>query len=394
MKRARRGPLGWIADRVARGGLTFLAAAPGRRPLESAETRRLRRIPLDRRSLLNVGCGAGVRSAAIARQLPSTKVVEVDLGIASAATLGRADGGSRVPSAAEGLAERSFADGAFDCVYAEDRLEHAGDITRTLAEIGRVLAPGGVLICAIPADALDSNRVCDHHTWRTARRDIRARLEHAGFAGVEIAEFPSDRRFIGALRPPSRGTVLHVRAWLSPMTASRASRAAELTRWAYAALDPSRTQSSHDPLAILADGHAWCWGYVLVLGEALWREGFDVRWGTMLSDRHPDAIEFGRTQSHEVLEVAVDGGARHVLDPMVGVVFPCSLGELLADPARADVSRVEDARYRERGYALYSTAAWYQCVDLVAMRDRPDERPHFKPAAVFAIGATQLGPRG
>lgn len=139
---------------------------------------------------------------------------------------------------------------------------------------------------------------------------------------------------------------------------------------------------------ILADGHAWCWGYVLVLGEALRREGFEVRWGTMLSDRHPRAIECGCTESHEVLEVVVDSGARHVLDPTTGVVFPCSLADLLTNPTLADVERVIDGRYRERRYELYATSGWYHDVEHVALRTRPDSRLHFRSVQQFLTRST------
>lgn len=343
-----------------------------------------RRIPLDRRRVLDLGCGAGAWSAAIARQLPSVEVIGVDVGAEFIAAATRAHSGPRVSFEVADFAELPFEDSAFDCIYADNGLEHAYDVTSTLAEARRVLAPGGLLVAAIPADALDPSRVCDNHTWKTAPHDVRARLEHAGFDAIEIDEVDVYRELGATPYPPSRDTMLYVRAWCPPMP-SRARRAAELTRWAYAALDPSRTQSAHDPLAILADGHAWCWGYALVLGEALRREGFEVHWVTMLSDRHPRAIECGCTESHEVLEVLVDGGARHVLDPMAGVAFPCSLGQLLADPARADVPREEDARYRERRYALYSTSAWYRDVERIAVRSRPDARPHFQPAARFAL---------
>ena len=352
-------------------------------PEQSRELQR--RIPLDRRRVLDLGCGAGVWSAAIARQLPLVEVIGVDVGAEFIAAAASAHSGPRVSFAAGDFAELSFEDGVFDCVYADNSLEHAYDVTGTLAEVRRVLAPGGLLVAAIPADALDSSRVCDNHTWKTAQHDVHARLQHAGFAGIEIDEIDAFRQLGAGPYPPSRDTMLYVRAWRPPMALSRAQRAAELTRWAYAALDPSRTQSSHDPLAILADGHAWCWGYALVLGEALRREGFDVRWVTMLSDRHPRAIECGFTESHEVLEVVVEDGVRYVLDPMAGIAFPCSLGQLLADPARADVPREEDARYRERRYALYSTSAWYRDVERVAVRLRPDARPRFRPAARFAL---------
>lgn len=82
----------------------------------------------------------------------------------------------------------SFADCAFDCVYADNSLERAYDITRTFAEIRRVLTPGGLLVTAISADAIDPDHICDNHTWKTTTHDVRARLEHAGFIAIKIDE--------------------------------------------------------------------------------------------------------------------------------------------------------------------------------------------------------------
>ena len=151
-------------------------------------------------------------------------------------------------------------------------------------------------------------------------------------------------------------------------------RVRELTEWTYHRLDPERSQDSNDPFEILAGGYAWCWGYVLVLGEALKREGYDVRWATMIAEDHPRGLGPNRRDSHEVLEVTLPSGDAVVCDPMVGIVFETSLGDLLRDPTRADTPLAEDDRYTSRGYALYSTSAWYRLVRRIAIRQRPNAR--------------------
>lgn len=68
-----------------------------------------------------------------------------------------------------------FEDGAFDCVIANHVLEHVSDVPRALAEIRRVLKPGGFAILQTPY----SEKL--HHTWEDAGIDTpSARLQAHG----------------------------------------------------------------------------------------------------------------------------------------------------------------------------------------------------------------------
>jgi SAM-dependent methyltransferase len=169
-------------------------------------------IPHDRRQVLDVGCGAGQWAARIAELLPAATVTGVDAG-ADFIDRAQADHGSdRVQFAVEDFGALSFADASFDCVYADNTLEHAFDVDMTLRELARVLEPSGVLVAAIPADARNPEQVCDNHTWKTAPHDVRARLEHAGFVGVEIEEVDTFRALGMPPFPPSRDRMIYVRA--------------------------------------------------------------------------------------------------------------------------------------------------------------------------------------
>jgi hypothetical protein len=128
---------------------------------------------------------------------------------------------------------------------------------------------------------------------------------------------------------------------------------------------------SSDPVEIIAGGHAWCWGYVLVLGEALRREGFAVRWVTMVAKGHPRGRGRAKTDTHEVIEVTLADGSRRTLDPMAGVIFDDPVEELVRHPERADLERSRDARYRERDYDLYATSRWYELVTKLAFNNTP-----------------------
>jgi 2-polyprenyl-6-hydroxyphenyl methylase/3-demethylubiquinone-9 3-methyltransferase len=92
------------------------------------------------RRVLDAGCGGGL----VARELAAAgaEVVGVDRSLGSLGVARRAvEGRFR---AAQGRLERlPFADGGFDAVVAADVLEHLPDLPAAVAELARVLAPGG-----------------------------------------------------------------------------------------------------------------------------------------------------------------------------------------------------------------------------------------------------------
>lgn len=111
----------------------------------------------------------------------------------------------------EDVQSLSFADGTFDLVTHTEVLEHVADDARALAELQRVLRPGGVLAFTVPLHdgeqtveraRLRAGRVEHllppiHHgdplrggaailAFRDYGRDILARVRAAGFAQVEL----------------------------------------------------------------------------------------------------------------------------------------------------------------------------------------------------------------
>lgn len=108
--------------------------------------------------VLDVGCGSG-RHTAAAYRLPDARVVGVDVALPDLAAARErlrlhdrlsAHGGGRWDlCAANGLA-LPFADGRFDLVVCAEVLEHVRADGLVLAEIERVLRPGGGLAVSVP----------------------------------------------------------------------------------------------------------------------------------------------------------------------------------------------------------------------------------------------------
>jgi 2-polyprenyl-6-hydroxyphenyl methylase/3-demethylubiquinone-9 3-methyltransferase len=126
------------------------------RPTVAENDVRLRAIlsalgPLAGRRMLDLGCGKG----RFARRFQEAGAEVVGLDV-SAGMLREAVGIDRVRGSARRL---PFASESFDAVVAVEVLEHVGAIPEVLAEMRRVLRPGGVVaIVDKNAGALDVNR--------------------------------------------------------------------------------------------------------------------------------------------------------------------------------------------------------------------------------------------
>jgi 2-polyprenyl-6-hydroxyphenyl methylase/3-demethylubiquinone-9 3-methyltransferase len=92
------------------------------------------------RLVLDAGCGGGL----VARELAAAgaEVAGVDRSLGSLGVARRAVG-ARFRPAQGRLEHLPFADGSFDVVVAADVLEHLPDLPVAVAELARVLAPGG-----------------------------------------------------------------------------------------------------------------------------------------------------------------------------------------------------------------------------------------------------------
>jgi len=99
-------------------------------------------------SMLEVGCGTGEFAARVRSALPGTELVAVDQSerlVDVTATRG-------VTARQADVQDLPFADDTFDVVAALWMLYHVPDLQRGLAEIRRVLRPGGTLVAVTNGD--------------------------------------------------------------------------------------------------------------------------------------------------------------------------------------------------------------------------------------------------
>jgi SAM-dependent methyltransferase len=99
------------------------------------------------RFVLEVGCGPGEAAERIAREL-GADVVAIDQS-ERMVELARSRG---VDARVDDVQHLDFPDGEFDCVLAAWMLYHVPELDRGLAEIARVLRPGGRLVAVTNAD--------------------------------------------------------------------------------------------------------------------------------------------------------------------------------------------------------------------------------------------------
>ncbi|MEU5210369.1 methyltransferase domain-containing protein [Streptomyces sp. NPDC020742] len=156
--------------------------------------------------VLEVGCGVGAQTVHLVRSSPGARITAVDLSAPSLARA-RAQVTSQAPDAdvtwqQADLHHLPHPDGHFDHLFACFVLEHLGDTPRALAEMRRVLRPGGSLTVIegdhgsafFHPDSEHARAVIGHQVRLQSSaggnallgRELAPLLRHSGFTGVTV----------------------------------------------------------------------------------------------------------------------------------------------------------------------------------------------------------------
>ncbi len=172
---------------------------PGERSIAGYRLAEALRLLPERGRVLEVGCGAGRFLRAVGAARPQLALTGVDVSRSALAGLARLAPGIETRLATQGALPAR--DAEFDSVLLLDVLEHLDDPAGMLAEIRRVLVPGGVLHAHVPCEGDPRSlwrwlpgqrgagawkRRFGGHVQRFERRALLAQIEAAGFEILRV----------------------------------------------------------------------------------------------------------------------------------------------------------------------------------------------------------------
>ncbi|MGC8979341.1 methyltransferase domain-containing protein [Caldisericum sp.] len=316
------------------------------------------KIPLDRKIILDLGCGAGYWTKRINDNI--AKTVGVDI---SDEFLDKAK--KEYPGLEfykMDFHKLDFPDEGFDCVYADNVLEHSPYPQKVLKEVYRVLTGKGLLVALIPPDARNPRFSGRDHIWKTDKDEIEERLQEIGFSNIQIEDIDIVKKFKMSPYKASNNSILLVTAWKWENGYNGEERCKDIMNFVYNSLSPERSQKSNDPIEILKRKYAWCAGYVVVMKYLCEKEGFQVKHFTLYAKDHPKGRGTRKIDTHEVIEVLIDG-RWIVFDPTVNRCLEYDLKTLLKDPKLVDkilLNYEPDKRWVECNYDLYCSSWFYK----------------------------------
>jgi len=150
-------------------------------------------------SVLEIGVGRGLQLGFLLDRLPeTTRYAGVDVAERPLREAGQAlevSQRKRVMLATAGAEALPFADGSFDGVFCLDVLHHVWSQARMLAEAGRVLRPGGEVVCVepnpiYPVNLIYLGNVIERKLFELTWSNARAWAEVAGLCDLELTHLP------------------------------------------------------------------------------------------------------------------------------------------------------------------------------------------------------------
>ncbi len=142
------------------------------------------------RDYLEVGCGTGYVLSAISAAFPHLRVSGSEIFVEGLSIAAR-----RAPAAClfQMDARNAPFAGVYDVVGAFDVIEHIDDDARVLAELHRVLRPGGGILLTVPQHPGLWSAQDDfaHHVRRYRRGELERKLQASGFAVAWTSSFVS-----------------------------------------------------------------------------------------------------------------------------------------------------------------------------------------------------------
>lgn len=153
--------------------------------------------PEDR--VLELGFGAGRAIELVAVQVPDGQVAGIDISqemVRSASRRNaRAIKSSQVALRHGDLTALPFADSQFDKVFSIQTLYFWSDTPQALAEIFRVLKPGGVLVVTLSTGTTDGAATGLEHYQLILEEQVIPAMQELGFSQVSIEQGPASRQF-------------------------------------------------------------------------------------------------------------------------------------------------------------------------------------------------------
>jgi len=131
---------------------------------------------------LDLGCGDGKLTEIILRQTGARRLVGVDIDPLETEAARRYPFYEAVHTAPGGAVPEP--DGSFDFVLANSVLEHIPELEPVIAEVGRLLRPGGRFVCTVPAPHFEEALRGSLLPWVSRARyleELNARIAHANY---------------------------------------------------------------------------------------------------------------------------------------------------------------------------------------------------------------------